>query len=91
MFQPAIWERVTNTRWVGRADEHYRHIPLARCFGGYMPGHVEAKDMSTSIGNRYRIMDRRTGELSPNRLPLHRVFGGYAPAVVRSGPKPWEK
>lgn len=74
-FIAVISERVTNTRWTGRFDEHYRRIPLNRVFGGYMPGHVEAKDMHTSIGNRNRLMNRKTGKLVGRGQGL-RDFGG---------------
>ncbi|AXQ70009.1 hypothetical protein HOU03_gp259 [Caulobacter phage CcrSC] len=88
-YLPTIWERVTNTRWLYHFDERYLGIPLHRTFGGAMPCRVRAKDMSTSIGNRTRLMVRATGEVNPNRLPTHRVFGGYVPAKIRARHHVW--
>lgn len=67
MHRPHFWspvsDRITNTKWANKIDPDYQRISLGRIFGGYMPGRVQAKDMSTTIGNRSRLMDRKTGKL----------------------------
>uniref|UniRef100_A0AB74UIG9 Uncharacterized protein n=1 Tax=Caulobacter phage BL57 TaxID=3348355 RepID=A0AB74UIG9_9VIRU len=62
---PAISHRRNDNcyRWY-RFDPKWRRIPLHRRFGGYMPKHVEAKDMWTSIG--HGRLERRTLEKDPH-------------------------
>lgn len=83
-FWSPISHRVTNTRWSNRFDQDYKRIPLGQLFGGYMPSKVVGQHMYASIGNRNRLMNRKTKIIEcHDRRRNQQVFGGAVISLRR--------
>lgn len=56
-YHPA--SAAVNHRWTRRAtDPVWVRVPLHRCFGGYMPAKMRAKDQISFVSNRRRFVER---------------------------------